>query len=110
LEVHLKETKFCENSIFLFGALTWEKPQSPRRWCNKGRILRLRGSSSYKNCQFHALIAKNFDDPSQILGRPVRKSRWTAPLIEGKADRDHETARIIVDALAKAHGIPARTP
>jgi len=35
-------------------------------------------------------------------------ARWLMALKTALADGDHKTARIIVDALAKAQGIPAR--
>jgi hypothetical protein len=37
-------------------------------------------------------------------------ARWLMALKTSQADSDHRHVRIIVDALAKAHGIPANYP
>jgi hypothetical protein len=45
-----------------------------------------------------------------IRERDAFTARWLLALKTAQADGDHKTARIIVDALAKAHGIPASYP
>lgn len=37
-------------------------------------------------------------------------ARWLMALKTSQADGDHKRARVIIDALAKAHGIPANYP
>jgi hypothetical protein len=45
-----------------------------------------------------------------VNSRDAFTARWLLALKTAQADGDHKTARIIVDALARAHGISANYP
>jgi hypothetical protein len=45
-----------------------------------------------------------------IKERDAFTGRWLLALKTAQADGDRSTVRVIIDALAKAHGIPANYP
>jgi hypothetical protein len=48
--------------------------------------------------------------PMTLQERDAFTTRWLMALKTSQADGDSRNVRIIIDALAKAHGIPANYP